>query len=691
MGGGNDKPTPRIVLDILGSDPNNEPEALSFHSLGEGSKQHNMAKVYTGLYECYGHVVPYLVVVKVGKPTERAKPGNRGKRDSQLILMKFFNKVHYDHPMVPLELEMYHQIKNVIGVDPHFYEYVLMVDADTVVMPDSLNRLVSAMLHDTKIMGLCGETALANEKDTWATMIQVYEYYISHHLAKAFESLFGSVTCLPGCFCMYRLRTPAGQPLLVHNVLITDYSENRVDTLHKKNLLHLGEDRYLTTLMLKHFPFQKMTFTPDAMCLTNAPDTWDVLLSQRRRWINSTVHNLLELVFLPRLCGFCCFSMRFVVFMDLLSTIIMPATLGYLGYLLYRLITDSSNIPIISLIFILAPYVLQMTVFILRRQWQHIGWMIVYLLALPIFAFFIPIYSFWHFDDFSWGSTRIVVGENGKRKKVIVASGADEGKFDIKTIPTKKWTEYEEEIWEAGTEYSNESKKSNLQNKTQSGFYPPINNTNSMLYQPNQLQNPTQSIYQNMNSGPRSSNMIIGNMLPNNIASRPGSRLNINNPSTEFYNNNNNNNTIINKNTMSQYNNNIQNESYQMMPMPTNNNNNITNPYQRNVNNRSGSGMFDNTNQQGYLGHHYVPGTESPKPLLGYDTPNDTTSNSPIVATQLEVEIMDEVAIILENADLMAITKKQVRDQVANKLNRDMQPYKELINRCIEKVLQNQG
>jgi chitin synthase len=29
-------------------------------------------------------------------------------------------------------------------------------------------------------------------------MIQVYEYYISHHLAKAFESLFGSVTCLPG-------------------------------------------------------------------------------------------------------------------------------------------------------------------------------------------------------------------------------------------------------------------------------------------------------------------------------------------------------------------------------------------------------------------------------------------------------------------------------------------------------------
>ena len=46
--------------------------------------------------------------------------------------------------MNPLELEMYHQIKNVIGVNPTFYEYVFMVDADTTVAPLSLNRLISA-------------------------------------------------------------------------------------------------------------------------------------------------------------------------------------------------------------------------------------------------------------------------------------------------------------------------------------------------------------------------------------------------------------------------------------------------------------------------------------------------------------------------------------------------------------------
>ena len=93
VGSGNDRPTPRIVLDILGADPNLDPEPLSFLSLGEGAKQHNMGKVYSGLYECAGHVVPYIVVVKVGKPSERQRPGNRGKRDSQMVLMHFFNKV----------------------------------------------------------------------------------------------------------------------------------------------------------------------------------------------------------------------------------------------------------------------------------------------------------------------------------------------------------------------------------------------------------------------------------------------------------------------------------------------------------------------------------------------------------------------------------------------------------------------
>ena len=202
VGAGNDRPTPKIVLDILGVDPKVDPPALPFKSVGTGSEQLNYGKVYSGLYEYEGNVVPYLVVVKVGKESEqsKAKPGNRGKRDSQILLMSFLNRVHHRAPMNPLELEIFHQINNIIGVDPELYEYLLMVDADTNVREDSLNRLVAACANNSKIAGLCGETSLQNEERSWWTMIQVYEYFISHHLAKAFESLFGSVTCLPGWY-----------------------------------------------------------------------------------------------------------------------------------------------------------------------------------------------------------------------------------------------------------------------------------------------------------------------------------------------------------------------------------------------------------------------------------------------------------------------------------------------------------
>ncbi|KAJ2089739.1 hypothetical protein IW138_003195 [Coemansia sp. RSA 986] len=445
IGSGNDKPTPRIVLDTLGVDPEYDPPGRDYLAIAEGSRRHNIAKVYSGLYDFEGHVVPFMVAVKVGTPEESNRSGNRGKRDSQILLMSFLNKVHFDLPMTPLELEIFHQMRHIIGIHPHDFEYILQVDADTEVMPDSLSRLIAACSSDQRIAGICGETMLGNENKSWTTMMQVYEYFISHHMAKAFESLFGSVTCLPGCFCMYRLRSRDGKPLLIAKPVLEAYSELHVDTLHKKNLLSLGEDRYLTTLMMKHFPQFKLKFIQDAKCKTIAPEKWAVLMSQRRRWINSTIHNLAELMFLPDLCGFCCFSMRFVVFLDLFGTLTMPTTLGYFAYLVYIAITGLADVGFISLILIGAIYGVQAIIFILRREWQHIGWMIIYLLAYPLWSCILPIYSFWHMDDFSWGNTRVVVGD-GKRKLIV----ADDKAFDPESIPQRRWSEYEADLTSAG-------------------------------------------------------------------------------------------------------------------------------------------------------------------------------------------------------------------------------------------------
>ncbi|WWC59904.1 uncharacterized protein I303_102466 [Kwoniella dejecticola CBS 10117] len=469
-GSGSKQYTPDIVLGMMKElvVPPDEVEAHSYVAIADGHKRHNMAKVYSGFYDYDSETVepskqqrvPMVLVAKTGNPLEAndAKPGNRGKRDSQIVLMSFLQKVMFDERMTTFEYEFFNSIWRCTGISPDRYETVLCVDADTKVFPDSLTRMNACMVNDHEIMGLCGETKIANKSETWVTMIQVFEYYISHHLTKAFESVFGGVTCLPGCFSMYRIKAPKGDrgywvPILANPDICEHYSENVVDTLHKKNLLLLGEDRYLSTLMLKTFPKRKMIFCPQAVCKTIVPDTFRILLSQRRRWINSTVHNLFELMLVRDLCGTFCFSMQFVVFMDLIGTLVLPAAISFTLYIIIIAIIPESvthmprpTVSLILLAFILGlPGVL---IVITSRKVAYVGWMLMYLISLPIWNLVLPAYSYWHMDDFSWGETRKVVGETKE-----ASHGDKEGIFDSSHIVMKRWVEFERERrWRNGTE-----------------------------------------------------------------------------------------------------------------------------------------------------------------------------------------------------------------------------------------------
>ncbi|KAI3643832.1 hypothetical protein MP228_009996 [Amoeboaphelidium protococcarum] len=450
-GGGQSKSTPEICKSLLTL---REPEAQpkSYVAIADGSKQHNMAQVFYGTFDHDGRSVPTVLVVKCGTPAEanEPKPGNRGKRDSQIILMNFLSKVMFDDRMTELEYDLFTKIRSITGVYCDRFELVLMVDADTKIYPDSLPKMVNAMRNDTKLMGVCGETRLANPNASWVTMIQVYEYFISHYLVKNFESIFGGVSCLPGCFSMYRIKSPKGDgfwvPILANPDIIEEYSQNIVDTLHKKNLLLLGEDRFLSTLMLKTFPKRQMIFLPQAQCETVVPDKFRVLLSQRRRWINSTVHNLAELVFVKDLCGTFCISMQFVILMDLFGTVVLPAAIFFTFLLIYSIATPKNSfvkeslIPLMTLIVVLIlPAVL---IFFLTKRYYFVIYMFIYLLALPIWNFVLPVYSFWHFDDFGWGKTREVEGES--KEDGANGHGGAAGQFDGRLIEMKRWQEWDQ-------------------------------------------------------------------------------------------------------------------------------------------------------------------------------------------------------------------------------------------------------
>ncbi|KAI9893441.1 MAG: Chitin synthase, class 3 [Vezdaea aestivalis] len=457
-GKGEDLTTPDIALSMMKDHAvlPDEVIAFSYVAVASGSKRHNMAKVYAGFYD-YGDTsvippekqqrVPLMVIVKCGTPDEarKSKPGNRGKRDSQIILMSFLQKVMFDERMTELEFEMFNGLWKITGMSPDYYETVLMVDADTKIFPDSITHMISAMVRDPEIMGLCGETKIANKRASWVSMIQVFEYFISHHLSKSFESVFGGVTCLPGCFCMYRIKAPKGGqnywvPILANPDVVEHYSENVVDTLHKKNLLLLGEDRYLSTLMLKTFPKRKQVFVPQAVCKTTVPEQFSVLLSQRRRWINSTVHNLMELVLVRDLCGTFCFSMQFVVFIELIGTLVLPAAITFTFYLIIISIVRKP-VPVIPLVLLALILGLPAVLIVLTaHRWSYVFWMLIYLISLPIWNFILPMYAYWKFDDFSWGDTRKTEGTTTKKAGIEY-----EGEFDSSKITMKRWGDFEKE------------------------------------------------------------------------------------------------------------------------------------------------------------------------------------------------------------------------------------------------------
>lgn len=99
--------------------------------------------------------------------------------------------------------------------------------------------------------------------------------------------------------------------------------------------------------------------------------------------------------------------------------------------------TAAPVIPLILLALILGlPAVL---IVLTAHRWSYVGWMLVYLLSLPIWNFVLPTYAYWKFDDFSWGDTRKTAGEMVKKGGIEY-----EGEFDSSKITMKRWGDFEQ-------------------------------------------------------------------------------------------------------------------------------------------------------------------------------------------------------------------------------------------------------
>lgn len=160
----------------------------------------------------------------------------------------------------------------------------ICLDADVVTFPYSIENLVLQMLQDENITVTCGNILPSIDQTSLASRVQAAEYFLQNRIVKNAEALFGVVTCCPGAFLLMEFES------FQKTVKAAFSIDTEASTCLMRNALDLGEDRFLTSLLLIH-KSQWTSFLPASNCTTQVPDTFEALARQRRRWFNSSLAN----------------------------------------------------------------------------------------------------------------------------------------------------------------------------------------------------------------------------------------------------------------------------------------------------------------------------------------------------------------------------------------------------------------
>jgi hyaluronan synthase len=157
-------------------------------------------------------------------------------------------------------------------------EVCVYVDSDTFLMPGAVEKLVQGF-HDPTVGGIAGHTDVENADVNVLTKMQDVRYFFSYKIMKAAESVYGVVSCLPGCFSAYR------RTCVLH--VMDEWMKEKVFGVSG----NYGDDRSLTNLILRDY---QVLYDDEALATTIAPEKWGVYTRQQARWMRSSVRGILS-------------------------------------------------------------------------------------------------------------------------------------------------------------------------------------------------------------------------------------------------------------------------------------------------------------------------------------------------------------------------------------------------------------
>ncbi|RUS21261.1 chitin synthase-domain-containing protein [Endogone sp. FLAS-F59071] len=395
--------THQEVLKILGYSGTDDPTPYAYNSLGLNAKRTNFARVYAGFYESREHRVPYIVIVKVGNRLEVGCPipGNRGKRDSILMVFAFLERCMdlTTRRIVPFEHELYRQILDVPGIDPRRFKYCMVIDADTRVDVDATRKMIEKMERNEDLLAVSGNIRPRDyDNNNITAMLQLFHIYLTYNATAAAEACLGGVVSMAGGFAMYRIWFGVGgEACCVHQTVLKTFGTPQPDTLHMKNLLLMGEDQYLSTALLRSHPRLRIGFEPDAIAWVRIPTSLATLHGQQRRVIASEFHNLVELCKVGRHFGV---GIRLLAVGKLGCMVLIPIAVLYMysAFMRFFILGWPSYLVVVASIAVVL--LLHILYFLVQLQLKNIFLLLLHCFAaVPLFYVWFPLMALWRADE----------------------------------------------------------------------------------------------------------------------------------------------------------------------------------------------------------------------------------------------------------------------------------------------------
>lgn len=157
-----------------------------------------------------------------------------------------------------------------LAIEKSDSEFFGCLDADSLVHPQALKRIISYFENDIKTMAVC-PSIIAYNPNNFIQHAQSMEYMMSVYIKKTM-GLIGGIHVTPGPFSIFRKKV--------------------FDDLGSYHKAHNTEDQEIALRMQEHG--YKIDHCPDAYVYTNTPDTISKLYRQRLRWIYGFIKNLID-------------------------------------------------------------------------------------------------------------------------------------------------------------------------------------------------------------------------------------------------------------------------------------------------------------------------------------------------------------------------------------------------------------